>query len=210
MVMLLEHGKHILNERLPAGEYLMAQRDHLLVQNPKQFHIGAMVLQHLLEEGVTLHQQLAVGYQILQVLGIELRDDGVEEPTARVAHLVDDVAVVRGHHHRGKKADMGAETGILFLIGPHRLVPVAIGTAHLRVILRLALHKLTMYGEEIGVETHGIDILRGEIAFAKRQIVYRVQQVGLAAAVPTDNGIHILIEREFSLLVAFEVRKFPG
>ena len=207
-IMLLEHGKHIFNERLPAGEDLMAQRDHLLVQNPKQLHISAMVLQHLLEEGVTLHQQLAVGNQILQILGIKLRNDSIEETATSVAHLVYDVTVVRGDHHRRKQADMGAEAGIFFLIGPHRLVPVAVGTAHLRMVLRFALHKLTMYSEEVGIETHGIDILGGEIALAEREIVYRVQQVGLAAAVPTDDGVDILIKREFSLLVAFEVRKF--
>lgn len=208
LIMLLEHGKHIFNERLPAGEDLMAQRDHLLVQNPKQLHISAMVLQHLLEEGVTLHQQFTVGDEMLKILCIELRDNGVEETAPRVAHLVDNVAVVRRNHHGGKESDMGAEAGVLLLVGPHRLMPIPVGAAHLRVVLRLALHKLTMYGKEVGVETHGIDILGGEIALAEREIIYRVQQVGLAAAVPANDGVDILIKREFSLFVAFEVRKF--
>lgn len=207
-IVLLEYREHILNECLPAGENLMTYRYHLLVQNTKQRSIGAVVLQHLLEQGVALHQQFPVGDEMLQVLRIELRDDGVEETAPRVAHLIDDVAVVRRDHHSGKEPDMGTETRVLLLVGPHRLMPVPVGAAHLRVVLRLSLHKLTMYGEEVGIETHGIDILGGEIALAEREIVYRVQQVGLAAAVPANDGVDILIKREFSLLVAFEVRKF--
>lgn len=207
-VVLLEYWEHILNKCLPAGENLVTYRYHLLVQNTKQRSIGTVVLQHLLEQGVALHQQFPVGDEMLQVLRIELRNDGIEETAPRVAHLIDDVAVVRRDHHGGKEPDMGTETRVLLLVGPHRLVPVPVGAAHLRVVLRLALHKLTMYGEEVGIETHGIDILGSEIALAEREIVYRVQQVGLAAAVPADDGIDILIKREFSLLVAFEIRKF--
>ena len=105
---------------------------------------------------------------------------------------------------------MGAEALVLLLVGTHRLVPVAIGATHLRVILRVRIVKLTVNGEKVGVETHRENILGREIALAKRQVVDGVQQVGLATAVLPDNAVHILVELELGLLVAFEIGKFDA
>ena len=62
-----------------------------------------------------------------------------------------------------------------------------------------------MNGEEIRVKAHREDVLCGEIALAKRQVIDGVQQVGFATTVPPDDAVHILIKRKLSLLVAFEI-----
>ena len=205
LVMLLEYRRDVLDEILPAGEDEIAQRDHLLVQNLANGSIHFAALEHLFQQRIALHQKFAVRDELLQIFGIELRDDGVEELAAHLTAPVDDVAVVGRDHHHGEKADVGTQTGILLLVGPHRLVSVFVGATHLRVVLGLTVEKLSVNGEKIRVEAHRKDILRGEIALAERQVIDGVQQVGLATAVPPDDAVHILVKRELSLLVAFEI-----
>lgn len=204
-IVFLEYRRDVLDEILPAGEDEIAQRNHLFINNLANGGIHPAALEHLLQQRVALHEQLAVRDELLQILGIELRDDGVEELAAHLTAPVDDVAVVGRDHHHGEKADVGTQTGILLLVGPHRLVSVFVGATHLRVVLGLTVEKLSVNGEKIRVEAHRKDILRGEIALAERQVINGVQQVGLATAVPPDDAVHILVKRELSLLVAFEI-----
>ena len=204
-VVFLEYRRDILNEILPTGEDEIAQRDHLFVNNLADGSIHFAALEHLFQQGVALHEQFAIRDELLQIFGIELRDDGIEELATQLAAPVDDVAVVGRNHHHGEKANVGAQTGILLLVGPHRLVSVFVGAAHLRVVLCLRIVKLTVNGEEIRVKAHRENVLCGEIALAKRQVIDGVQQIGLATAVPPDDAVHILVERKLSLLVAFEI-----
>lgn len=204
-IVFLKYWGYILDKILPAGENEIAQRNHLFVNDLADGSIHFAAFKHLLQQRVALHQQFAIGNELLEVFAIELGNDGVEELAAHLATAVDDVAVIRGDHHHRELPDMGAKSLVLFLIGPHRLMPVLVCAAHLRIVLRLAVVEFPMYGEKIGVKAHGKHILSSKIAFAEGEIINRVEEVGFATAVLADNAVHILIECKLSILVAFEI-----
>lgn len=101
---------------------------------------------------------------------------------------------------------MGTKPLVLLLVGAHRLMAVLIGAAHLRVVLSFRVVKVAVNGKEIRVKAHREDVLRRKIAFAKRKIVDSIKEVGFAATVFADNAVDVLVKRELSLFVAFEIR----
>ena len=205
VIVFLKYRRDVLDEILPAGEDEIAQGNHLFINDLTKGGIHLATLKHLLQQRVALHQQFAVGNELLEVFAIELGDDSVEKFATHLATAIDDVAVIRGDHHHWELTDMGAKPLVLFLVCPHRLVSILVCATHLRVILRLAVEKLPVNSEEIGIEAHRKHILSSKIAFAEGEIINSVEEIGFATAVFADNAVHILIECKLSLLVAFEI-----
>ena len=164
------------------------------------------MLDEILQQGIALQDDFLVGNQLLEVFLVELWDDHVEELSAHLATLVDDVVVVGWYHDERVETDVVAETAVFFLVGFHRFAfAKLVSAADTGAVLLHTVHEVTVDGEKVGVEAYGILVLGGEEAFAEAEIVDGVEQIGFAAAIFAHNAVDVLAEVELGIFVTFEV-----
>lgn len=166
--------------------------------------VGAVAgLLHIFEQGVALQQYFLVGDQVFQVVGIELREQGVQPFAAFLAAAGDNLRIVRGDHYGGKLADMAAEFLVLIVVEGDFLFAFLEGANHL---FRAAVAVQQAFQPE------PVGLVLGILAFAGRkvtpgeaEVVDGVEEVGLPGAVAAGNAYDPLVEPEVAPRVVFKL-----
>src|SRR5690606_3729153 len=176
----------------------------LHVINAQGFPIIGPVGGEILQEGITLTQDLSVIDETVQVNRVALRDDAVQKFPSGLAAFNDKVAVSRGNDDGGNKADMFAELVIGFIISLDHLF-LSTFCAYHYLLLPFLFKEFTFHHKKICIV---VDVLGGdgvEITFTESQMVYAVQHIGFPhPIVPYDTidlGVKFQICRFYILVI---------
>lgn len=180
--------------------YFLAVDNELVVPYIDQGVVPETVVPHLLEEMVALFKGLGVGDKMVEVLRVGLRNDTVDKLTTEVATSGDKALVVGGDHHQRNFPYVLSQRLVGFLVPLHLLAgtPFEDAAGHIFSVV-------AMDGEEILSNFDVLTVDRIEIAFAEREVIDSVEEVGLAGAIVADEAVDVVAKRKVYLAVVLEV-----
>ena len=136
-------------------------------------------------------QSLVVAHEGIEVRAVVLRNDHVHEAAALLAASRNEVRVGRRDDDQRDEADVVGQTLVLLLVALELFLAAALhaavdflGGAVLLLIESLHHEKLFAVADDLRVDGVGA-------ALAEREIIDRVQQVGLAHTVVSDEAVQL-------------------
>ena len=205
-VELTDQGQEGLEKSVPFFKHIGSRAGQLFIINIQEAGIPGSVFGQGFQETIALYQHSVVFYEGLQIVVIQLGQEGVQEPPALFAAPGNDLYIIRSDDHTGKTPYMKGEFIIYFSIGGKLLFAVLPQDAnHLKF---LVLPGKMPFDPETGGP--GIDVLligAGEIALGEAQVVDGIQQIGLAYAVFAANPYDPFPELESRLVVILKLNE---
>src|SRR5690606_23850334 len=95
----------------------------LFVQYLKQRHLRLTASRQLLQQAVSLGDQLFVAGQMIYVSGADLPDLRIDEPAPDLRASLDDIQVLRGEQDDGQGADVFAEAALFHSVADNLFSP---------------------------------------------------------------------------------------
>ena len=169
--------------------------DHCVVPHP--------VVPHLLQQAVTLFEGFRIGYKVLKVSVVGLRNDAVHELAPQVASAGDELLVVGRNHHQGNLSYVFRESLVGFLV-PLHLLSLSAAQCKRRHITAI----MPMDGKIILAKTDILAIDRVEIALAEREIVDSVEQVGFSGAIVAHKAVDVVAKGDIGLRIILEITHY--
>ena len=187
----LENGNQLLDESAALLIQFFAILGHLPL--PDVEHRGVGLLFHP-QECVPLLQRLVVVGKRLDIRAVVLRNHHIHQPAAVFTGTVDEERVGRRYENDGNQSDVVREPPIFLLVALEMLLRATLHPAinrHRHVgVGHLVAHVFALDDEKILVV---IDDLRVDWivrAATEREVIDRVEQVGLPLAVVTNETVH--------------------
>ena len=201
-VILRRDGLQPLGELPPPGVNPLALFDELHVVNLQHRLVG-----HVLEQPVALGQHGVVAHHGGQIAPVQLRDEGVEVAAPFVRGVADQGAVRRRYDHGGNKPHVVREPFVLLAVAFEHFAAFAREGAH-DVFALSSVGEILPFGEEeVGAVADALPVGHGQRRLAHRQVVDRVDDVGLAGSVVAYQTVDAPAEGKLRLLDIFEIQQ---
>lgn len=204
---------HLRNEISEKGFALFedgdAVADQLFVKHVQQAVLFLAGAGDIFQQCVALHQYFLIGDQMLEIVGVQLGEEGVQPFAAFFAAAKDDFGIVGGDDHRRKLPDMPGEAVVLLVVEGHFLFPVFNGADNFS---RLSLFlEIAFQPEAVGLVLGVLAFVAGKVTAGEAEVVDGVQQVGFAGAVSAGDAYHPLVEPKVLPGIIFKLgeRYFP-
>ena len=205
MVVLFKQGPEVGDEAAAGVVEALAVEGQLGVVDGDHAFIPEAVVPHLLEEAVAHLEGFVVLQQMLQVAAVGLREDAVDEATAHVAAAGDDLLVGRRHHDEWQLANMFSQCLVRLLVPAHLLAFPAAEDAACHVVAIVAVD-----GEEVVAHAYVLHVDGIKVAFAEREVVDGVEEVGLPRPVVADEAVDIAAEGNVGFGIVLEVGQYQS
>ena len=173
----------------------------LLIHNIQQLATSHTVCH--LQHRISLGQHAVILNQRSHILSIELRDKAIQPAAAFLGGIVNQKYILRRHDNHRHKAHVVGQSLILLACSAHALIAAAllIGADNLlstTLIRQVVARKHKELGVHIFVQRPGVGA--AQRALAHREVIDRVQHIGLARTIDTNKAVQSL--REFHLGIA--------
>ena len=188
LIDLLKHRYQFLHESLPLPVDHLTMKRHLLLPDLQEFQVGLLL--HL-QQRVALKQGLVVAVERLDISVVVLRDYHIHQPPALLAATFDEQGVARRNEDKGYQPDVLRQSLILLLIALEVLLRAPFHSAIDRGrICRVIIVEPLQHEEVLIMADHlRVDARIGTMA--ERQVIDRIQQIGLAHAVVAYETIDL-------------------
>ena len=141
---------------------------------------------------------------MIQIHPVRLRQHTIDETASHLAASHNDFLVLGRHHHQRYPSDVFAQRLAHFAVPLHLLGHTL--AHHARGLDVLALHPIAAMDGEILLAAADVrHISPTTAALAERQVINRLEQIGLANAVVTHKAVHIGAEIHIKLAIRLEI-----
>lgn len=206
LVVLVEDRDEIGDEVLSFFENLLSEAVELFVVNRQGIGLEHMIERKIFEQCVALGEDFLVLDELLQITRIELRDHAVDEFAPGFAAFGDQIDIGGRNHDQRNESDVIREFIIDFAVALEDFLLSFFKAAHDLLKAFLFLKFAVDHKKLLAV----LDVLyrqRIEIAFAVRQMIDRIEHIGLADAVLADKTIDLCVERKIGFGEVLVVEK---
>jgi len=203
-VELVHQGQEFLQEGSPVSEQRYAGPGQQLIIYIQQAAVMGTPVRQRAEKAVALLKDLIIFDEQLQVSGIQLRKQGVEETTAFLTSAGNDLHIVGSDDDAGEMPDMPGE----FIVGlsVERKFLLAIFPENANDLRRCAFFFKMAFDAEAGRSFQYILLIApGKIRFGKTEIIDGVEQIGLAHSIISADAYDPIREPESILAVVLEL-----
>ena len=201
-VIVRDDGLQPLRELPPQGVYSVALLDELQVVNAEHRFVG-----HVLEQAVAFGQHAVVTHYGGQVGAVELRDEAVEVAAAFVRGVADERTVGRRHDHGWNQPHVIRQPFVLLSVAFEHLAALARERAHDALRLARIGEVLSFGEEEIRAVADALPVGHRQRRLAHREVIDRVDDIGLARPVVAHQAVDAGAQGEFLLCDILEVEQ---
>ena len=182
--------------------YSVALLDELQVVNAEHRFVG-----HVLEQAVAFGQHAVVTHYGGQVGAVELRDEAVEVAAAFVRGVADERTVGRRHDHGWNQPHVIRQPFVLLSVAFEHLAALARERAHDALRLARIGEVLSFGEEEIRAVADALPVGHRQRRLAHREVIDRVDDIGLARPVVAHQAVDAGAQGEFLLCDILEVEQ---
>ena len=175
---MLEDGQELLQKPMALGMDVVGMLRQLVLPKSEQLTVEMTAFGKLFQLHIALQQGSVVFQQSVEIQGIKLRYDTVNELSAQVATFINKVAVVGRNHHQGELAYMVAEAIVFLLVETKRFLLVAFLHARHQLVVLAIVRIHAMDGEEILLVKDVLLVSSAKEALAKRKVIDGIEDVG--------------------------------
>lgn len=140
---------------------------------------------------------------MVQVVGVELRQEAVEPFASFFAAAQDNVGIIGGYHYGREMPEVPGKPVVFIIVEGNLLFTIFYRTYNFFGLS--ILFQETFQAEAVGLVPGILGVAAGKIAAGEAKIVDGIQQVGFTGAIPARNANNAVLERKAGLLVVFEL-----
>ena len=146
---------------------------------------------NLFEQSVAFRKDRVVAHNGTQIAPIELRNEGVEESASLLGSVADQYRVGRRNDHNGDQAHVVRQAVVLLACALDALASATCKRADNLLVTFVVGRISTLDHKELLAVANALPIGHSEGRFAHREIVHRVDDVGLAGAIVAHQTVDV-------------------
>ena len=174
-------------------------------------HLRIVDAEHLLvgadfEVAVAVGEGGVVAHCSIEVALVQLRDKGVYVATALICRVADKRGVGRRHNNHRHQADMVRQTLVDLVVALYDLRSTTLIGANNPFVAVAVGAVVALQDKELLTVAHALQVGHRQRRLTHREVIYRIDDIGLAGAIVTHEAVEALVELQLLLCKILEVK----